>query len=182
MHHAQLTANNRRRKDLYTLPHADNVLLDSIGYKRKLQEIDIAILANADFLNKIVANPEIFGHDVTVGEDGGLKEEEDVTLEDSQRPLKHAPGIVSSGKEESRSHGNSYGHSHGHPHHAKHTMDPRKQQGRGQPRYKATDFDMDKLRSTLKQFVRDWSEDVRVFVIQNCPPSVIDAPPGEGRT
>ena len=60
-------------------------------------------------------------------------------------------------------------------------MDPRKQRGQGQGKYKATDFDMDKLRSTLKQFVRDWSEDVRVSVIQRCSPSVIDAPPGESR-
>ena len=77
-----MTANNRRRKDLYTLPHADKALLDAIGYRQKLQAIDAAILANADFLHKIVANPEIFGHDVDgiAGEDGGI---EDMTLLDS---------------------------------------------------------------------------------------------------
>lgn len=87
---SQLTANNRRRKDLYTLSHADKALLDSIGYRSKLQEIDTAILANADFLHKIVANPEIFGHDVTAREDGGV--EEDVELEDSERPLQRFRG------------------------------------------------------------------------------------------
>ncbi|KAG8216200.1 putative carnosine N-methyltransferase [Butyriboletus roseoflavus] len=143
-----LTANNRRRKDLYTLPHADKELLDSIGYRSKLQEIDTAILANANFLHKIVANPEIFGHDVIAGEDGGM--EEDVDLKrSSQRSL----GFRGQGDE---SCANS--HSHDRLNDAK-TLDPRKSHGQGRGRYKATDFDMDKLRSTLKQFVRDWSED-----------------------
>ena len=35
--------------------------------------------------------------------------------------------------------------------------DPRKE---AQAQYEPTDFDLDKLKSTLKQFVRDWSEDV----------------------
>ncbi|KAH0831322.1 hypothetical protein J3R83DRAFT_13970 [Lanmaoa asiatica] len=143
-----LTANNRRRKDLYTLPHADKAFLDSIGYRTKLQEIDTAILTNADFLHKIVANPEIFGHDVISGEHGGS---EDVILEDSERPLQRSSGFRDG---ESRAHS----HSHDHLTYTK-TLDPRKPHGQGQGRYKATDFDMDKLRSTLKQFVRDWSED-----------------------
>lgn len=97
VHRSQLTANNRRRKDLYTLPQADKALLDSVGYRRKLQEIDTAILANADFLHKIVANPEIFGHDVTMGEDGGM-EDEDVTLEDSAGPFKRSAGLGGQGR------------------------------------------------------------------------------------
>ncbi|PSS34206.1 hypothetical protein PHLCEN_2v1716 [Hermanssonia centrifuga] len=60
----QLAANNRRRKDIYTLPRADQELIASLGYKDKLAEADKAILANAEFLKQIVANPEIFGHDV----------------------------------------------------------------------------------------------------------------------
>jgi carnosine N-methyltransferase len=39
-----------------------------LGYKKKLDEVDKAILVNADFLAQIVSNPEIFGRD--------LKEEE----------------------------------------------------------------------------------------------------------
>jgi carnosine N-methyltransferase len=50
---------------LYTLPHADLELLERLGYKQKLTDVDDAILANAEFLNQIVANPEIFGHDVS---------------------------------------------------------------------------------------------------------------------
>ena len=57
----QLAVNNRRRKDIYTLPRADQELLGRLGYKNKLFEVDKAIMANAEFLKKIVANPEIFG-------------------------------------------------------------------------------------------------------------------------
>lgn len=45
-------------------------------------------------------------------------------------------------------HNHELGHSHGHS------------SSKRQKRYRPTDFDMDKLRSTIKQFVRDWSEEV----------------------
>jgi carnosine N-methyltransferase len=38
--------------------------LEKIGYKKKLEQVDEAILKNSEFLNQIVANPEIFGHDL----------------------------------------------------------------------------------------------------------------------
>lgn len=68
----QAAANHRRRKDLYTLPPADLEILERLGYKQKLDEVDDAILANAKFLNQIIANPEIFGHDISAleGPDG----------------------------------------------------------------------------------------------------------------
>ncbi|KAK0184523.1 N2227-like protein-domain-containing protein [Armillaria mellea] len=129
-----LTANNRRRRDLFTLPKADQDLLASLGYKEKLNLVDDAILANAAFLNQIVANPEIFGHDVD-DEDGAIE---------SLEPVGH-----------SRSHDTEHAHSHSHSHsHGSHNgfhSNPKP--------YKPSDFDMDKLRSTLKQFVRDWSEE-----------------------
>ncbi|KAF7308312.1 N2227 domain-containing protein [Mycena chlorophos] len=118
-----LSANNRRRKDLYTLPKADQELLSRLGYREKLDAVDEAIAKNADFLNGVVADPEIFGHAID-GEE-----------EPAQRP-RHSHDHAHS---HSHDHG---GHSHSHSH------------GK---RYKPTDFDMDKLRSTLKQLVRDWS-------------------------
>ncbi|KAF8879826.1 N2227-like protein-domain-containing protein [Infundibulicybe gibba] len=101
-----LAANNRRRKDIYALPKADQDLLEKLGYKQKLDDVDNAIVANSDFLSQIVADPEIFGHDL------GSEDEQDANdgTPDSQIT-------------------------------------------------EATKFDMDKLRSTLKQFVRDWSEE-----------------------
>lgn len=58
-------------------------------------------------------------------------------------------------------------HSHGHPYHRQsHSHDrgsvisDHGAMSKHRGKYKPTDFDMDKLRSTLKQFVRDWSEEV----------------------
>ena len=86
LYDVQLSANNRRRKDYYTLPRADQELLDGLGYKEKLAEADRAILANAEFLNQIVANPEIFGHEV---DEEDLEGEQAVANAES-----HAQGIT----------------------------------------------------------------------------------------
>ncbi len=57
-----------------------------MGYKRKLAEVDDAILANAAFLNQIVANPEIF-------ENTGPSEseEEENGASDLGRSVDHEP-------------------------------------------------------------------------------------------
>ena len=65
----KLAANNRRRRDIFSISRDDQALLDALGYKKKLDEVDEAILANADFLGQIVENPEIFGHDIDDEED-----------------------------------------------------------------------------------------------------------------
>ena len=54
---------------MYTLPQADQKVLEKLGYKQKLDDVDKAILINADFLSKIAENPEIFGHDVDLDEE-----------------------------------------------------------------------------------------------------------------
>lgn len=53
---------------MFTLPREDQALLEQLGYKRKLADVDDAILANAEFLGQIVANPAIFENGVP-GED-----------------------------------------------------------------------------------------------------------------
>ncbi|KAJ3848069.1 N2227-domain-containing protein [Lentinula lateritia] len=133
-----LAANNRRRKDLFTLPKADRELLEQLGYKEKLDQVDKAILANEQFLNKIVIDPEIFGDD---GNDAVEEGDEEGEAAD--------PSI--SARSHSHSHSHSpHSHSHSHSHSQPHSLQSPKE-------YKPTEFDMDKLRSTLKQFVRDWS-------------------------
>ncbi|KAJ4490072.1 N2227-domain-containing protein [Lentinula aciculospora] len=132
-----LAANNRRRKDLFTLAKADQGLLSQLGYKEKLDQVDKAILANEQFLNKIVVDPEIFGED-------DIPEE----AVDGDEAVEPESSSTASG---SHSHSHSHSHSsHSHSHSQSHSHSPRK-------KYKPTEFDMDKLRSTLKQFVRDWS-------------------------
>ena len=145
----QLSANHRRRKDLSTLPLADRALLDDLGYKKKLQEVDEAILANAKFLNKIVENPEIFGHDVG-SEDGELGGTDSANHPSSlSRGLFHVLSAPTKCQRELIMPGKLC---------SARPSDPRKQ------RYNPTEFDMDKLRSTLKLFVRDWSHDVGVLL------------------
>lgn len=79
--------------------------------------------------------------------------------------------------------GDEGSHTHTHSHDGMKTVDPRRQHGHehGQAKYKPTDFDMDKLRSTLKQFVRDWSEDVCISVIRRVFPVRHEFIPGESR-
>jgi carnosine N-methyltransferase len=90
----QLAANNRRRKDVYRLPHADQESLENLGYKQKLNEVDQAILANAEFLDQIVANPEIFGHDMAAVE-GEYDDENDGTASfNSSHEEDRNPGVA----------------------------------------------------------------------------------------
>lgn len=70
VHNLKLSANNRRRKDFFKLPIADQKLLEELGYKSKLAEVDKAIIANAAFVRQMVAQPQIFS-------DADLGEEED---------------------------------------------------------------------------------------------------------
>lgn len=162
----KLAANNRRRRDIYTIPREDQASLDALGYKAKLDEVDKAILVNADFLAHIVANPEIFGHD--------LENDEDKT-DDWQPDNRSSVGerfalvtvfdvlIPNIGRSSDHQHSHTSGHIHDHSHSHSHSHST---PGSGRPKkFKPTDFDMDKLRSTLKQFVRDWSEEVRFIVI-----------------
>ncbi|KAF9817374.1 hypothetical protein IEO21_03515 [Rhodonia placenta] len=149
-----LAANNRRRKDLFTLPRADQELLDSLGYKEKLAQADRAILTNAAFLNTIVANPEIFGHDLDVEEEASEQQQEGQNKQQKIQAPSH-----------SHSHGHTHGshshsHSHGDPQASMHNTSADTAQSKQQP-HRPSDFDMDRLRSTLKQFVRDWSEEGR---------------------
>ena len=92
---------------------ADQELLGQLGYKQKLAEVENAIQINAEFLDQIVANPEMFEPHLLTTND-----EEPSALECKSAKRK----------------------------------------------FKPSDFEMDKLRSTLKQFVRDWSKQVRRFM------------------
>ncbi|TFY80859.1 hypothetical protein EWM64_g3160 [Hericium alpestre] len=146
-----LTSNNRRRKDFFTLPLEDQALLDSLGYKQKLAQVDEAILANAEFLNQIASNPEIFGHDV---------DEESTEAVVSGSEDREPPAAAHDhGANDVHAHPHSHPHSHSHGSHGHSHRSP----GHASPKksYRPSEFDMDKLRSTLKQFVRDWSEEGR---------------------
>ncbi|KAI1792488.1 N2227-domain-containing protein [Ganoderma leucocontextum] len=148
-----LNANNRRRKDFHTLPLADRELLQSLGYKDRISAVDHAIFVNAEFLNHVIASPDIFsGHDVEEDDDGPeLKGNDQEDSDDKGSAHTHSHSYP-------HPHG-SHSHSHAHEHDASSggsAVDLHKEQGPHR-KYRPTEHDMDKLRSTLKQLVRDWS-------------------------
>ena len=55
-------------------------------------------------------------------------------------------------------HASSHGHDHSHNHTIEGTKFSRAK------KFKPSEMDIDKLRSTIKQFVRDWSEEVRIII------------------
>ncbi|QRV84994.1 hypothetical protein RhiJN_13010 [Ceratobasidium sp. AG-Ba] len=144
-----LSANMRRRHDYLKLPEDDRALLDAVGWKQKVVHIDAAIERNAEFLLKIIDDPLIFqGMDT---EDG--------------HGHSHDHDHGGNGHNHSHDHGHDHGHQHGHDHghsHAENTHDHGHQSRRQSKRSPQTDFDMDKVRSTLKQFVRDWGVEGKV--------------------
>jgi len=83
-----LSANNRRRKDIFFLSQADQDLLGSLGYKEKLDAIDKAILANADFLAQMVEDTEIFGD----GLDPQTERDSEQSTSESAYSHTHSPG------------------------------------------------------------------------------------------
>ncbi len=65
-------------------------------------------------------------------------------------------------------HPNPHGHEHSRSHsHGSHII-PSTGQENTRRRKRPTEFDMDKVRSTLKQLVRDWSEEVRLIPFVVC--------------
>ncbi|THH09004.1 hypothetical protein EW145_g2315 [Phellinidium pouzarii] len=186
-----LAANNRRRKDLHSLSQADQQLLDELGWKEKLVDIDQAIIANAKFVEQMIADPEIFS-DADLAEEDYEQEDGDVDggggLGASQSKLfanrllfvfTLAPGHSHPLSEPPHSHSRSHNHAHGHSH-PSHSAGPSSHglshdhSGSKKDGYRPTDFDMDKLRSTLKQFVRDWSEEVLIsYFVKKIRPRIL---------
>ncbi|KZS96886.1 N2227-domain-containing protein [Sistotremastrum niveocremeum HHB9708] len=147
-----LSANHRRRKDYYRLPKADQEYLEKLGYKKKLSAVDDAIHENALFLRKIVADPAIFA----ATQDVRNLEEGDEEHEDHDHHQ-------SSGPSHSHSHGDGQPHSHSHSHsHSQSHAPGHRPEHRRKRRYRPTPHDVDKLMSTIKQFVRDWSEEGKI--------------------
>jgi carnosine N-methyltransferase len=75
---------------LYSLSKADQDVLSGLGYREKLEAIDKAILVNASFLAQIVADPEIFGHDLDENEEV-ISEESDPATADCDIAGRYRP-------------------------------------------------------------------------------------------
>lgn len=140
-------------------------------------DVDKAILANAAFVGQMVANPEIFMNTdlADLPEDSELdhRNGEHVRQEPSLGKcvglsLDCGLTLVLGAPLHSPSHSMSLSHDHSnlHDHAAPSPVardashQPSDRSTRFRRRYRPTDFDIDKLRSTIKQFVRDWSHEV----------------------
>lgn len=169
-----LAANNSRRKSFYSLPRSHRLLFSSLGptlpgplleregstaeehsvivggrgFKARLDEIDDRIRRNADFLSQIVSDSKGF-----LGEAEELSRSEvkaeDVTGAASQKTTIEAEQNESSGS-------GSSGKDRRGTSRSKSITSSSKEAGKQK---QVSNHDVDKVRSTLKQFVRDWSEE-----------------------
>ena len=64
---------------------ADQQLLEDIGYKAKLDQVDKAIIENAKFLGDIIAEPVVFGNE-------GENDEKEQEQEQEQETNDPKPG------------------------------------------------------------------------------------------
>ena len=151
-----ITANNKRRRDFFKLPEEDRILLEALGWKARLDKVDECIAVNAGVLRAFVENPEIFmdEEDMMYADDGQSNPEH------SRRPTGEIPA-GELGEDIHMDHGNSHNQSHNHSHiHAHARAHPHPHDASQQRTTPASATDMEKIRSTLKQLVRDWSENV----------------------
>lgn len=130
-----ISANNRRRKDFFRLPKDDQDVLEKIGYKTRLRSVDKAVLVNSKFLDAIVANTEIFSQ----------QPETDHRAPEPSHTHPHSDPYPDDHDRDGHSHSHTHGGSHTHSHDSSD--------------HGTNETDMDKVRSTLKQLVRDWSEE-----------------------
>ncbi|KAF8263276.1 N2227-like protein-domain-containing protein [Lactarius quietus] len=152
-----LAGNNRRRKDVFTLPREDQALLEQLGYKRKLAAVDDAILTNAAFLNQIIANPAIFENDIPGAEEDNEETFDGSLYEGDGGSPTSGPSSASRNHTHPHSDHTRHDRSHSHGPHTHSSTDLANDRRKRRP----MEFDMDKVRSTLKQLVRDWSEEGR---------------------
>ncbi|WVF68128.1 hypothetical protein IAT40_002891 [Kwoniella sp. CBS 6097] len=141
-----LSANHARRMAFLSLPKESKEMFDGIGYRDKLDAVDEGIRRNAEFIEEMIATP-VFA-DMLEAE-----ETEQRRLSASQSPS------------------DRISHSHSHPHshsEAPHTHDhaaPAKPEGHSHSSSSSdtkraqgeADLAQDKIRSTLRSFVRDWA-------------------------
>nr|XP_019007992.1 uncharacterized protein I206_07160 [Kwoniella pini CBS 10737]OCF46773.1 hypothetical protein I206_07160 [Kwoniella pini CBS 10737] len=129
-----LSANHARRMSFLSLPKESKELYDSIGYREKLDAVDEGIRRNSEFIDEMIASP-VFAEMVE--------------------------------SEESAHSYNRHHHHHSHDHadggHQIHSDGHENEQdGRQVPtihhkRQQESDSAQDKIRSTLRSFVRDWA-------------------------
>ncbi|KAL7422650.1 hypothetical protein Q5752_001941 [Cryptotrichosporon argae] len=152
-----LSANNVRRMAYLSLPKDAREIFEAIGYEDKLDAVDEGIRRNAEFIDEIIRDP-VFA-DMLGDSDSGAHAH--------SHSHEHGPG---QGHDHGHSHSHSHersppppaaAHAHDAPSHSHDAPSPAPASGTSTPPPKLTqaqrDQGQDKVRSTLRSFVRDWA-------------------------
>ncbi|WVQ70520.1 hypothetical protein IAR50_000039 [Cryptococcus sp. DSM 104548] len=126
-----MSAQHARRMSVLTLPKAEKEVYKMLGYMDKVDAVDEGIRQNQEFLEEMISNP-VFSEMLTDPEPA------DAHTHDQKHPHSHDHG-----------HGDDHSHSHGQ---TSRPVSPGSISSRQQ-----LDAAQDKVRSTLRSFVRDWS-------------------------
>lgn len=169
-----LAANNARRRSFYSLPRSHRLLFSSLGpalpgpvleggnvvvaggrgFKARLDEIDDRIRRNADFLSQIVSDSRGFlGEAEELGRTDG---ETTTKIEGSQKVSEEKTAVIAKGEQNESSGSGRSEKDRGGTSKSESSTSSSKERGKEK---KVSNHDVDKVRSTLKQFVRDWSEE-----------------------
>ncbi|ORY35874.1 N2227-like protein-domain-containing protein [Naematelia encephala] len=129
-----LSANHARRMAFLQLPKEAKQMYEAIGYREKLEAVDEGIRRNAEFIDELIADP-VFADMLS----------EPIASDAHSHDHHHHDHTDNS----------SHSHSHSHSHSA-----PRPQSN-GEKKLSQAELDLaqDKVRSTLRSFVRDWSDE-----------------------
>lgn len=119
------------------LPRETRDVFEQLGYRDKLDAVDEGIRRNAEFIDLMIADP-VFAD----------------MLSDA------APDLPESMHAHDAAHGHSHGHTHAHGAHP-HAHSPSPGSGSKRGAQAELDLRQDKVRSTLRSFVRDWAEEGR---------------------
>ncbi|ORX41215.1 N2227-like protein-domain-containing protein [Kockovaella imperatae] len=130
-----LSANHARRMAFLQLPKEDKEVYEHLGFREKLEAVDEGIRRNAEFIDEMIADP-LFA--------------EMIKEPDDEDHGSHTHGYTHGAH--SHSHGDFHSHDHGHGTASHHPQSTAKQRHEN-------DVAQDKVRSTLRSFVRDWSKE-----------------------
>ncbi|WWC92095.1 uncharacterized protein L201_007049 [Kwoniella dendrophila CBS 6074] len=136
-----LSANHARRMSFLSLPKESKEMYDGIGYREKLDAVDEGIRRNAEFIEEMIATP-VFAD-----------------MLDSDEVEPHAHHTHGHGLDHAHDHSHSHSHDHSHTHDQQHSEN-RNTNGKAVDQKKLqqeSDLSQDKIRSTLRSFVRDWT-------------------------
>ncbi|RSH82127.1 hypothetical protein EHS25_006060 [Saitozyma podzolica] len=166
-----LSANHARRMAFLSLPKESKTLYEELGYREKLDAVDEGIRRNAEFIDEMIADP-VFA-DMLADPGPEAEQSDDAAPNSHLHSHDHAGGPSHSHSQphthtHSQSHTHSHSlpqphaHSHSQPHPQAHShtttptptssSSPRPRSSQGE-----NDLAQDKVRSTLRSFVRDWS-------------------------